>query len=334
MRAMLLRHHSHIEEKPLELVEMPKPKAGKGEILIKVKVCGICHTDLHIIEKEITPSKLPLIPGHQIVGVIDEVGEGVEKRKVGEVVGVPWLYSSCGKCQACLRGMENLCENIKFTGFDVNGGLAEYHLAKEDFVYPIPQNFSFINAAPLLCAGIIGYRALRLSQIKKGEVLGLYGFGSSAHITIQVARYLGSEVYVFTRSKEHQILAKKLGASWVGTADDEPPSLIDSGIIFAPAGSLLPKALKLLRKGGTLALAGIYMDRIPEMPYTLLYGERCLKTVANSTRQDAKELFYYASRIPIKTEVETFPFERTNEALIKLKRSKINGSGVVVIDQS
>jgi len=331
MRAMLLKSHAKVEERPLVLEDIPVPEPGPGEVRLKVRVCGICHTDLHIIEGEIRPPSLPLVVGHQIVGTVDKIGEEVKNRKIGERVGVPWLYSTCGECEYCKRGEENLCDNIRFTGFDANGGLAEYMVAPAGFVYPIPEIFDDIQAAPLLCAGIIGYRALHVSEIKPGDVLGMFGFGASAHVSIQVAIHQVARVFVFTRSEEHRALARNLGAEWVGGAEDEAPEELDRAIIFAPAGYLIPIALKKVRKGGTVALAGIYMDKLPEMPYELIYGERKLVSVANSTREDARGLLRVAAEIPIKSEVETFGLEEANEAYIRLKRSEINGAGVIII---
>ena len=333
MRAMILKSHRRVEEKPLVFNDIPIPEPDAGEVRLRVKVCGICHTDLHIIEGEVKPPSLPLVVGHQIVGRVDSIGDGVKNLSIGERVGVPWLYSTCGKCSYCKNGAENLCENIRFTGFDVNGGLAEYMVAPADFVYPIPESFDDVQAAPLLCAGIIGYRALSISEIKAGEILGMFGFGASAHISIQVAIHRGTKVFVFTRSEEHRALAKKLGAEWVGRAEDEAPEELDRAIIFAPAGYLIPIALEKVRRGGTVALAGIYMDSIPEMPYELIYGERKLVSVANSTREDARGLLEVAAEIPIKSKVETFRLEEANEAYIKLKKSKIDGAGVIVVEE-
>jgi len=331
MKAMVLESHAPIEEEPLHTNEVASPGPAPGQVLLKVKACGICHTDLHIIEGEVKPPRLPIIIGHQVVGEVIQLGEDVSSRTIGEHVGVPWLSSSCGNCRYCLHGEENLCENIRFNGYDINGGLAEYSVAPADFVYPIPKGFSYIQAAPLLCAGIIGYRALRISEIKEGEILGLFGFGASAHIAIQLALHWGVRVYVLTRSENHRQLARELGAEWVGGAEDTPPALLDRAIIFAPAGSLIPMALEKVRKGGTVALAGIYMDKVPEMPYDLIYGERKLVSVANSTREDAIGLLKAAAEIPIETEVETFSLEEANKAYLKLKRSEIKGAGVIVV---
>jgi propanol-preferring alcohol dehydrogenase len=277
--------------------------------------------------------KLPLVPGHQIAGVVEGLGQNATRFQVGDEVGVTWLYSTCGGCDFCRRGKENLCENARFTGYSVDGGYAQYTVVPEAFAYPLPEGFSYEEAAPLLCGGVIGYRALRLSEVKPGERLGLYGFGSSAHITIQVARHWGCEVYVFTRSEEHRRHARELGAAWVGGAEDEPPNPIDSGIIFAPAGWLVLEALRVLRKGGTLALAGIHMTPIPEMDYNLIYGERTLRSVSNCTRKDAEELLRLAGEIPIRTDVQLFPLEEANRALQLLKRALIRGTGVLEIPE-
>lgn len=332
MKAMILRQPNKIETKPLKLVNLPKPSIQSDEILIRVKACGICHTDLHIIEGELTSPKLPIIPGHQIVGLVEETGKQVKNLKKGNRVGVPWVYSTCGACKYCLNNKENLCDNIRFTGFHINGGYTEYMVAKASFTYKLPSKFSFIEAAPLLCAGIIGYRALKLSKANSKFRLGLYGFGASAHITIQIAIHQGSEVYVFSRNKEHRKLAKKLGAFWVGRAEDNPPTKLDCAIIFAPVGQLAQDALRILDKGGTIALAGIYMTSIPQIDYNLIYQERSIQSVTNSTKQDADELLKLANKIPIRTEVKTFPLENANMALKLLKESKIQGSGVLLTD--
>lgn len=331
MRAMLLRAPGPVERDPLEAVDLPAPVPGSGEVRLKISACGLCHTDLHEVEGELPPPKLPVIPGHQIVGVVDARGDGARRFTLGERVGVPWLYSTCGACVACRRGDENLCDGARFTGYHVDGGYATHAVVPEAFAYRLPRGLTDVQAAPLLCAGIIGYRALCLADVKPGERLGLFGFGASAHIAIQVARFWGCEVWVFTRSAEHRGLAKALGASWVGGADDEPPGLLDRAISFAPAGSVIPLALAKLRKGGTLALAGIHLDKIPEMPYPLLYGERTLRSVTASTRRDAEALLALAARIPIKTEVEEFPLEKANAALQRLKASRISGAGVLRI---
>jgi len=334
MQAMVLRQPDQIERGPLHLTEMDRPKIGPDEILVKVKVCGICHTDLHTVEGELEPVKEPLVPGHQVVGVVEELGEEVTRFRKGDRVGMAWLYSTCGKCRYCREGGENLCEGARFTGYHVDGGYAQYTVVSEDFAYPIPEGFSDEQAAPLLCAGIIGYRALRLSEIKPKGKLGLYGFGASAHVAIQVAIHWGCEVFVFTRSEEHRKLAKDLGAVWTGTSKDEAPKKLDSAIIFAPAGELVLDALEALDRGGTLALAGIYMTPIRKMDYAKhLYWEKTVRSVANSTRKDGEELLKLAAEIPIRTTVTGFPLKDANRALQLLKQSRIDGAGVLQIPE-
>jgi propanol-preferring alcohol dehydrogenase len=328
---MILRAARPVEEDPLEPTELPDPTPGPGEIRLRISACGLCHTDLHEVEGELSLPKLPLVPGHQIVGRVDALGEGAHRLRLGERVGLPWLHFSCGRCFFCRRREENLCDQARFTGYHVDGGYAEYAVAPERFCHRLPEAFPDDAAAPLLCAGIIGYRALKLSQIVPGERLGLFGFGASAHIAIQVARYWGAEVYVFTRSAEHRAQALALGAGWTGNAEETAPALLDRAISFAPAGRLIPLALARLRKGGTLALAGIHLDQIPAMDYALLYGERMIRSVTASTRADAEELLDLAARIPIKTRVETFPLKDANHALRKLKASRIVGAGVLVL---
>jgi len=331
MKAQLLRRPRSVEQSPLEMTELPAPTPADGELLLRVHVCGLCHTDLHTVEGEIS-GKLPIVPGHQIVGVVEKVGRSVREVRVGDRVGVPWLHRACGECEFCRSDRENLCERAQFTGFHVNGGYAEYAVAPAAFAVKIPDNFDDAHAAPLLCAGIIGYRALRLSNVRPQQTLGLYGFGASAHIAIQIALRWGCEVHVATRGAEHQRLAKELGAAWVGTAEDVPADTLHSAVMFAPAGALVPEALRALRKGGTLALAGIYMTPIPEMKYELLYHERMVRSVANATRDDARQLMQLAGQIPIRTEVQTFPLAGANDALVALKRSEIHGAGVLIID--
>jgi propanol-preferring alcohol dehydrogenase len=298
---------------------------------LRVQACGVCHTDLHLVEGEIALPKLPVVPGHQIIGRVDAVGEGVTRLRAGDRVGVPWLYSTCGECEYCLGGLENLCDRARFTGQHVDGGFAEYMVVPAAFAYAIPHGFPDDQAAPLLCAGIIGYRSLQLSEIQPGGRLGLYGFGASAHITIQVARHWGCDVYVFTRSEEHQRHALELGAAWVGQAQDTPPAEIDSAITFAPAGWLVPEVLRVLRKGGTLAINAIHMSPIPEMPYSLLYGERTVRSVTNATRQDGEELLRLAAEIPIHTDVELYPLDEANAVLQRLKQGQIQGAAVLQV---
>jgi propanol-preferring alcohol dehydrogenase len=332
MKAMLLREPKRAEARPLEWSELPVPQPGPGEIRLSVQVCGVCHTDLHTVEGDLDLPRLPLVPGHQIVGRVEERGAGAKRFEVGQRVGVPWLYWSCGACEFCRRGLENLCRDARFTGLHVDGGYAEAMVVHEDYAYPMPEGFGDAEAAPLLCAGIIGYRALRLSEVQPGQRLGLYGFGGSAHVTIQVARHWGCEVYVFTRSEGHRRLARELGAAWVGGAEDEPPARMHGSIIFAPAGRLVPEALRVLERGGTLALAGVTMTPIPELDYDrLLYWERTVRSVANFTRQDAEELLQTAAEIPVRTTVQLYPLREANEALLALKKSEIDGTAVLVM---
>ena len=329
MKAMVLPGPAPIEQSPLQLTELPQPQPGAGQIRIRVRVCGVCHTDLHTVEGELALPRLPLVPGHQIVGTVDVLGEGVTRFRIGDRVGVAWLHQSCGECEYCRRGDENLCESGRFTGLDVDGGYAEYTLAPAAFAYPIPDIFSDEEASPLLCAGIIGYRALRLSEVQPGQRLGLYGFGASAHIAIQIARHWDCQVYVFTRSQSHRQLARTLGAVWAGDARDDPGPRMHSSITFAPVGWIVPQALRVLDKGGTLAINAIHMSPIPEMPYQLIYHERTVRSVANSTRQDAEELLRIAAEIPIKTEVRTFLLEEANQALQALKTSQVDGAAAL-----
>lgn len=330
MRAMLLRAPGPVEHAPLEAVELPEPAPGPAEVRLRVSACGVCHTDLHEVEGELPLPRRPVVPGHQVVGRVEARGEGA-RLALGQRVGVPWLYSTCGSCPACRRGDENLCDGARFTGYHVDGGYASRMVVPEAFCCPLPGAFADAEAAPLLCAGIIGYRALRLADLRPGEHLGLFGFGASAHVAIQLARSWQCRVSVFTRAEEHRRLARALGAAWVGGAGDQPPEPLDRAISFAPAGALIPAALARLRKGGTLALAGIHLDRIPEMPYALLYGERTLRSVTASTRRDALELLALAERIPIRTRVERFPLVEANRALQRLKAGRIAGAGVLEI---
>jgi propanol-preferring alcohol dehydrogenase len=332
MRAMLLERPKRAEENPLRLKDLAVPDPGADQIRVRVHACGVCHTDLHTVEGDLPLPRLPLVPGHQIVGVVDGKGSGIRQFREGDRVGIPWLYSTCGHCAYCRKGLENLCDLARFTGYSVDGGYAEAIVVSESFAYSLPEQFSDLDAAPLLCAGIVGYRALRLSNLKPGERLGLYGFGASAHIVIQLARHTGCEVYVFTRTESHVQLARELGAAWVGRAGDTPPGLLDSAIIFAPAGGLALDALRVLRKGGTVALAGITMSPIPQIDYaTLLYHERTVRSVANSTREDARNFLQLAAEIPVRTAVQPFALEDANQALIALKQSKIHGAGVLSV---
>lgn len=332
MKAMVVHKCLPIEEGPLLLEEVDTPEPAAKQILIRVKACGVCRTDLHTVEGDLQLPRLPLIPGHQVVGTVEGMGPGAERFRVGDRVGMAWLHSACGECQYCREGRENLCPHAIFTGFHANGGYAQYAAIGEQFAYPIPEIFSNQEAAPLLCGGIIGYRALRLSEVKPGQRLGLYGFGASAHVAIQVARHWGCDIYVFTRSAEHRELAKSLGANWTGSTHDDPPQPLHSAIIFAPAGELVPEALRVLRPGGTLALAGITMTPIPRMDYdTLLFNERMLRSVTASTRRDGLELLELAAQIPIRTSTTLYPLEKANEVLKMLKESRIQGTAVLEI---
>ena len=333
MQAMVLEFPGPISTNPLQLKELPPRFPGPGELVVKVNFCGVCHTDLHIVEGELPLARLPLIPGHQVVGQVVELGPRTTGFQLGERVGLAWLRWACGQCQFCQRGLENLCEQVQFNGFHQDGGYAQMTVAPAAFAYRLPENFTELAAAPLLCAGIIGYRALRLSGIQPGGRLGLYGFGGSAHIAIQIARHWNCEVYVFTRSPGHQELARQLGAAWVGQAQETPPAPLDSAVIFAPAGNLVPEALRALNKGGTLALAGIYMSQVPPLDYEKhLYYEKTVRSVTASTRRDGEELLQLAAAIPIHTQVQQFPLSEANKALQLLKAGKINGAAVLALD--
>lgn len=332
MKAMVLGAFRPAAENPLETRDVPVPEVGPEEILVKVRCCGVCHTDLHAVEGELPDAKLPLIPGHEVIGIVERVGEKAERFRVGERVGAAWLRSTCGVCRFCRSGRENLCETAHFNGCQADGGYAEYMVIAPKFAYAIPAAFADEEAAPLMCAGIVGYRALKLSGIQPGGTLGLYGFGGSAHIAIQIAKHRGARVFVFTRSAEHRELAKTLGADWAGTAKDEPPAKLTNAIIFAPVGSLYLDALRVLDRGGTVASAGIRMSPIPEMDYgKYLYHERKMLSVANATRKDGEDLLRLAAEIPIRTTIQTFPLEAANDVLRLLKAGKINGAAVLKI---
>lgn len=322
-----------VEQNPLTHGEVDPPVPGPGEILVRIHVCGVCRTDLHIVEGDLPLPRLPLVPGHQVVGSVAARGPGATLHAVGEKVGVPWLYGTCGTCEQCTAGKENLCDHGRFTGYHVDGGYAEYMVVGEQYACPLPAAFADAAAAPLLCAGVIGYRALRLSGVRPGERLGLYGFGASAHITIQIARDRGCEVYVFTRGAHHRALAEDLGARWTGSAGERPPRPLHSAIVFSPSGEAVPAALNALGKGGTVALAGIHMSPIPVMEYATIYQEKTLRSVANSTREDVRELLEAAARIPVRTEVEVFPLAAANAVLGMLKRSELRGSGVLMVGE-
>ena len=335
MKASLLKRPGRIEDHPLVTEEIPKPSPRAGEILLRVKACGICRTDLHVVEGDLAPRLSPVIAGHQVVGIVEELGDGVTSLTTGQRVGAAWLHRTCGNCLFCIGGRENLCELAEFTGWTVNGGFAEYMTAAADFVYPIPDGFEDVAAAPLLCAGIIGYRALRLTEISdwKGARLGIYGFGAAGHVCIQIARARGADVYVATRDRQrHQKLAEELGAEWIGDTFDQPPVALDAAIIFAPAGEIVPAALAALDKGGRLVLGGIHMSPIPTFEYSLIYGERAIKSVANNTRDDGHEFLREAAMIPLRTSVETFELSELNAALKALKTDAIKGAGVVMMN--
>jgi propanol-preferring alcohol dehydrogenase len=312
-------------------VERPRPEPGEGEVLIRVEACGVCHTDLHIAEGELPPHRSEVIPGHQAVGTVAGAGPGVSDLPVGARVGVAWLHRACGVCAFCRRGLENLCVAASFTGYDVDGGFAEYLTAPAAFIYPIPEAFTAAEAAPLLCAGIIGYRSLRLSDVGPGERLGLFGFGASAHLALQVARHWGCEVYVFTRGASHRMLAGALGAAWVGRMEDTPPEMVDAGIVFAPSGRVVVEALRHLRPGGTLAVNAVHLDGIPAFDYARLYGERALRSVTNATRDDGRVLLDLAARIPIRPQVERWALDEVNDVLQRMKRGEVQGAAVLAV---
>src|SRR5437667_2593456 len=329
MKACLLRAPAAMETNPLEYGEVAAPQPKSGEVLVRVRACGVCRTDLHVIEGELPPRKSPVIPGHEVVGIVDRQGENTRRFGIGDRVGIAWLHRTDGTCEYCKANAENLCDNPTFTGYSVDGGYAEYIVAPEAFIYPLPARFPDEQAAPLLCAGIIGFRSLRLSGIKAGGRLGFYGFGAAAHVASQVARHWNVEVFASTRDVRHQKLALELGAVWAGGAAAEPPRKLDAAIIFAPGGELVPAALRALKKGGTVALAGIHMSPIPPLDYSLLYHERVIRSVANNTRQDGQDFLRLAAEILIRTEIEVFPLGDANRALNALKNDAIRGAAVL-----
>lgn len=335
MKALVLKKISLVEEKPLELVDLPDPVPNSKQILVKVSACGVCHTELDEIEGRVSPSRFPMILGHEIVGEVESLGPEVTKFKKGDRVGIAWINWACGECSFCLRGEENLCDKAKWTGKDVAGGYAQYTVVSEEFAYPIPEGFTNLQAAPLLCAGVIGYRALRLTGMEDGRVLGLYGFGASAHVVIQIAKYKypKGKIFVFTRpnQKEHQDLARKLGADWVGATKDTAPEKLDCAIDFTPVGAPVREALRNLEKGGRVVINAIRkITPIPELDYVEhLWYEKEVKSVANVTRRDVQEFLPLAAGIPIVPEIREFKLEEANEALILLKEGKIRGAGVL-----
>ena len=326
MRAMVLDE----QRRPLREAQLPGPEAGAGQILIRVHTCGVCRTDLHVVDADLPDPKLPLVPGHQIVGEVVEVGEGTERFAPGQRVGVPWLGWTCGECRYCRSGRENLCERARFIGYQLDGGYAELAVADERYAFPIPDGYEDLQAAPLLCAGLIGYRSLRLSG--DAERLGLYGFGASAHIVCQVAVHQGRRVYAVTRPGDEagQAFARELGATWAGSADDLPERL-DAAIIFAPAGELVPAALRALAPGGTVVCAGIHMTDIPSFPYEILWGERTLRSVANLTRRDGEEFLQLAPQVPVRTRVTEYALAEANRALDDLRAGRVRGAAVLTM---
>jgi propanol-preferring alcohol dehydrogenase len=311
------------------MAELPDPRPGPGEILLRVSACGVCRTDLQLAEGDIAAHRLPVVPGHQAVGTVTALGAGVEGWNAGDRAGVAWLASTCGECRHCLGGRENLCQTARFTGWDQDGGYAEQMVARADFAFPLPDNFDDLAAAPLLCGGVIGYRSLRVSGIAPGDRLGLYGFGASASLALQVARHWGCEVFVATRSAREQVRARELGAAWVGGYDERPPVPLDAAITFAPAGDVVVRALEAVDRGGTVAINAIHLDRVPEFSYDLLWLERSIRSVANFTRTDAREFLELASSIPISTSVEEFPLDDANLALQRLANGQISGAAVL-----
>lgn len=315
----------------LRAARVARPAPAADQLLLRVQACGVCRTDLHIADGELTDAKLPLIPGHQIVGEVVQVGSGVHGFDTGQRVGVPWLGWTCGQCRFCEAGAENLCDRARFTGYHIDGGYAEYTVADHRFCFSIPAGYPDLEAAPLLCAGLIGYRSLRMAR--EAEALGFYGFGAAAHILVQVARYRGQRVFAFTRpgDDEGQRFALALGAEWAGSSDQAPPQPLDAAIIFAPAGALVPAALRAVRKGGVVICAGIHMTDIPAFPYDLLWGERVIRSVANLTRADGEEFLRIAPQVPVHTEVHVFPLAEANEALRALRAGEVRGAGVLVV---
>ncbi len=329
MRTAYLPAPAPIETAPLVIEEREVPLPGPGEIGIRVHACGVCHTDLHIAEGDLPPHRLPVVLGHQVVGTVDRLGPDVTPDLEGRRVGVTWLAHACGSCASCVRGEENLCPQAQFTGYDVDGGFAGYTLARAAFVVPIPLAFDDAAAAPLLCAGVIGYRALRVAGLQPGERLALFGFGASAHLAIQVARHWGCEVGVVTRGAEHRALAEELGASWAVEPGVAPPAPCDRAIVFAPSGAVVVAALQAVRPGGTVAINAVTLDGIPAMAYATLYGERVLRTVSHLTRADAHAFLRLAAEIPVRVEIESHPLEAANEVLLRLKRREMRAAAVL-----
>ena len=328
MRAMLFQKPGQ----PLRMADLPIPKPEPGQLLIRVRTCAVCRTDLHVVDGELTQPKIPLIPGHEIVGAVEEKGDDVARFKIGDRVGIPWLGWTCGKCGYCQSGQENLCDQARFTGYTLDGGYAEYTLADQRFCFPIPDSYSDAEAAPLLCAGLIGYRSL--VRAGNGKRLGIYGFGAAAHIVAQVAKYQKQEIYAFTRpgDEDAKKFALALGAVWAGGSNELPAVKLDAAIIFAPVGDLVPQALRAVGKGGVVVCGGIHMSDIPSFPYDILWEERSICSVANLTRRDGEEFLALAPKIPVRTEVQIFPLEEANDALARLRSGKIRGAAVLAMD--
>ena len=326
MRAMVLREPG----RPLRLEDRPRPEPGAGQLLVRVLACGVCRTDLHVVDGELPDLKLPLVPGHEIVGEVVAAGPGVEGFTPGQRVGIPWLGRTCGRCRFCLRGQENLCDDPGFTGYTLDGGYAEYTVSFAAYSFPLAPTLDPVGTAPLLCAGLIGYRALRLAG--KAQKLGIYGFGAAAHILAQVARWQGRRLFAFTRpgDRDAQDFARALGCEWAGGSDQLPPESLDAAIIFAPVGELVPRALEAVDKGGTVVAGGIHMSDIPSFPYRILWGERLLRSVANLTRGDGEDFLALAAQIPVRTRTRTYPLEQANEALADLREGRLQGAAVLV----
>jgi alcohol dehydrogenase, propanol-preferring len=320
----------HAARTPLRLESLPVPQPGPGQLLIRVHACAVCRTDLHVVDADLTQPKLPLIPGHEIVGTVSACGAGVERFKPGDRVGVPWLGWTCGVCEFCRSGRENLCVQPRFTGYQIDGGYSEYTVADQRFCFNIPDAYSDIEAAPLLCAGLIGYRSLRMAG--EARRLGLYGFGAAAHIIAQVARWQGRSVFAFTSpgDTEAQSFARELGAVWAGSSDQTPPDKLDAAIIFAPVGPLVPAALRAVERGGTVVCAGIHMSPIPSFPYDILWGERVVRSVANLTRADGDEFLAIAPKVPVKTRTLRYRLEQANQALDDLRAGRLQGAAVLM----
>lgn len=326
MRAMVLHHPGE----PLRPERLPMPEPGPGEVRVRIAACGVCRTDLHVVDGELPDPKLPLVPGHEIVGTVDALGEGVEGFAPGQRVGVPWLGWTCGTCRFCTSGRENLCPHARFTGYTRDGGYAEYVVADARYVFPVAEGLDDVHAAPLLCAGLIGYRSLR--RAGRAERIGLYGFGAAAHILVQVLRWQGRRVFAFTRpgDAQAQAFARRMGAEWAGGSDEKPPEPLDAAIVFAPVGELVPRALEAVDRGGVVVCGGIHMSDIPSFPYRILWQEREIRSVANLTRQDGREFLALAPTIPVRTEVTVYPLEKANEALSDLRAGRIHGAAVLV----